>query len=124
MRDETEADGAFGGNTQQVLRSYGRRLSNILNEIADLQDDAKQVRAEAKADGYEVKVLNKVIQELRRGEDYRQGQLELELMLNTYRAAMDLPTTLEAAQTQAREAAEVVPDVRSRRQKDAKGEEA
>ena len=124
MRDETEADGAFGGNTQQVLRSYGRRLSNILNEIADLQDDAKQVRAEAKADGYEVKVLNKVIQELRRGEDYRQGQLELELMLNTYRAAMDLPTTLEDAQTQAREAAEVVPDVRSRRQKGAKGEEA
>jgi len=105
---------AIGGNAREQLQSYGERLTNVLNEIADLQEDAKSIRTDAKNAGFDVKALNQCVKELRKGPEYRQGQLELELVLDTYRKAMDLPTEFDAAQNQVREAAAVVPEPRKR----------
>lgn len=100
----------LGSNTaNEDLRRRATALKDKLDEIAELQEEVKQLKAEAKADGYDLKALNQVVKELRRGPDYQAAQLELELVLDTYRRAVDLPTTLEAAQEAAREAATVVP---------------
>lgn len=102
----------LGSNTaNEDLRTRAQRLRDVLDEIADKQEEAKQIRAEAKADGYDLKALNQVVKEMRRGPDYQAAQLELELVLDTYRKAVALPVTLEAAQEAAREAAAVVPSV-------------
>lgn len=93
------------------LRRRATALKEKLDEIAELQEEVKQLKAEAKADGYDLKALNQVVKELRRGPDYQAAQLELELVLDTYRKAVDLPVTLEAAQEAARDAATVVPSV-------------
>jgi len=102
----------LGSNTaNEDLKRRATALKEKLDQIADLQEEVKQLKAEAKADGYDLKALNQVVKELRRGPDYQAAQLELELVLDTYRRAVDLPTTLEAAQEAAREAATVVPSV-------------
>lgn len=91
------------------LKRRAEALSSILDQIAELQEAAKQVRSEAKADGYDLKALNQVVKELRKGADYQAGQLELELVLDTYRKAVGLPVTLDAAQEAARKEAEELP---------------
>ncbi len=97
---------ALGSNTANAeLKRRAQVISDKLDEIGELQEEVKQLRAEAKADGYDVKVLNKVVTELRRGADYQADQLELELLLDTYRTAVGLPTNLEDAQRRVREEA-------------------
>jgi len=91
------------------LKRRAEALSSILDQIAELQEDAKQIRTEAKSDGYDLKALNQVVKELRKGADYQAGQLELELVLDTYRKAVGLPVTLDAAQEAARKEAEELP---------------
>ena len=101
----------LGSNTaNEDLRRRAMAMKEKLDEIAELQEEVKQLKAEAKADGYDLKALNQVVKEMRRGPDYQAAQLELELVLDTYRRAVDLPVTLEAAQKAAREAAAVVPN--------------
>lgn len=100
----------LGSNTaNEELRRRAKALSEKLDEIAELQEEVKQIKSEAKADGYDMKALNQVVKEMRRGADYQSAQLELELVLDTYRKAVGLPTTLEAAQEAARAEAETVP---------------
>lgn len=96
-------------NSNEDLRCRAGALREKLDEIAELQEEVKQLKAEAKADGYDLKALNQVVKELRRGPDYQAAQLELELVLDTYRKAVALPVTLEDAHEAAREAATVVP---------------
>lgn len=92
------------------LRSYASRLARVLNDIADLQEDAKQIKAEVKAEGFDMKAFAQVVKEQRRGADYQAAQLELELVLDTYRKALDLPTTLEQAQAAVLAGAETLPN--------------
>lgn len=47
---------------------------------------------------------------LRKGPEFQEAQLSLELELNTYRKALGLPVTVEAAQQAAREDIESLPD--------------
>lgn len=96
----------IGKNAREAVVGYAERMQRLLDEIAERQDDIREIRAEAKADGFDVKVLNKVVQELRKGAKYQQDQLEMELVLDTYRAAAGLPTRLEDAQAAVRAGAE------------------
>lgn len=105
---------------EQELRRRADRRKTVLDDIADLQEDLKEFKKEDKADGYSEKALAQVIKEMRRGEDFQVGQLQLELELDTYRKAVGLPTTLDDAQKRAAEASASVPaaesdDTRSKR---------
>lgn len=105
---DTPAD-VTQSNSQAELRSLAKRLANVLNEIADLQEDAKQIKAEAKSSGFNPKVFNQIVKEQRRGAEYQADQLQLELELDTYRKAVGLPVTLEQAQAAVLEEAEALP---------------
>lgn len=99
-------------DTRQAREELTRRakaMSDLLDQIAELQGEVKELKAEAKADGYDMKAFGQIIKEMRRGPDFQADQLSLELVIDTYRVAVGLPTDLEAAQDAARADAAQVP---------------
>lgn len=46
------------------LKSFGQRIQNLNAERKELQDDIKEVYTEAKAAGYDTKILRHTIREL------------------------------------------------------------
>lgn len=62
------------------------------------------------ADGYTEKALAQCLKELRKGPEYQEAQLSLELELDTYRKALGLPVTLDAAQRAVIEDVETLPE--------------
>lgn len=93
------------------LKRRAERRVQLMNDIAELQEELKQLKAEDKADGYNEKALGNVIKSLRKDASWHAAQLELELELETYRKAVGLPTDIEEAQKRVREEATAVPDV-------------
>ena len=91
------------------FRRRAEEMSRVLDEIAELHDRIKELRAAAKSDGYDLKAFAQVVKEMRRGAEYQADQLQLELVLDTYRRAVDLPVDLEVAQQRAAAAAEALP---------------
>ena len=80
----------IGDNGQ--LRAYVERIERIETGIVEAQEDRKEVYAEAKSSGYDVKILRKLI--ALRKQDSAKLREEQEL-LSTYMAALgmlaDLP---------------------------------
>ena len=101
---------AMGGNANADLKGRAQEMAGVLDEIAEAQERAKEIRADAKAEGYDMKAFGQVVKELRRGAAYSCDQLELELVLDTYRRGVGLPVTLEDAQQRAREEAGELPE--------------
>lgn len=105
---------ALGGNlVNEELQRRADNASSLLDQIAELQADLKIIYAKAKEDGYDMKAFRQIIKELRKGPEFQQAQLELELVLDTYRRGVGLPVTLDEAQKAAREDAEAVPEPKS-----------
>lgn len=96
-------DGKGASNTGAELRRRAERRVGLLDQIGELQEELKLAKAEDKADGFTEKALAQVVKELRRGAEYQADVLQLELELDTYRAAVGLPRTLEDAQRQVAE---------------------
>ena len=96
------------------LQSYARQMAEALDEQAQAAARVKEIKAEVKEEGFNLKAFNQAVKELRKGAKYQAAQLELELEMDTYRAAVGLPTTLEDAQERARKEAEAVPEKRKR----------
>lgn len=109
MSDETGRL-VLGGNAAEAFRRRVQDISDKLDEIAELQDEVKDLKKDLKTDGYDAKAVNKVLRELRLGPEKIASQLELELVLDTYRHAVGLPTDLETAQKLAKEAAGDLPE--------------
>jgi len=107
MSDETVT---LGANANADLKGRAEELAGVLDDIAELQDRAKEIKSDAKAEGYDMKVFNQVVKEKRRGASYQCSQLEMELVLDTYRSALGLPVTLEDAQKRAAEDAGELPE--------------
>lgn len=95
--------------TDPELQRRASRRVDVLDRIAELQEELKTFKAEDKSDGYDEKALAKCIKELRQGPEHQAAQLELELVLDTYRRNLGLPTTLEDAQQRVADAAVSVP---------------
>lgn len=112
MAADTET---LGNNAAARLKHIAERWVRLLDEIADLQEDLKQVKAEAKADGYDMKALAQTIKDFRKDEDGRAAQIELHAVTNTYRRALGLPTELDEAFTAARDATGEVATATQRR---------
>ena len=77
------------------LKSFGQRIQKLNAERKELQDDIKEVYAEAKGNGFDTKILRKVI--ALRKKDVAERQEE-ESMIDVYLAALGAPVTREAAE--------------------------
>jgi len=67
------------------LKAFVERLENLENEKKAIQQDIAEVLKEAKMDGFEPKILKKVLA-LRRMEPEERERIEL--MIATYMAAL------------------------------------
>lgn len=77
----------IGGNSAAQLRQYVERIERLNEEKKGIQDDIKDVYLEAKAVGFDAKVLRKVIQIRAQKPDDRR---EFEAVLETYLVALGI----------------------------------
>jgi uncharacterized protein (UPF0335 family) len=77
------------------IRSFVERIEHIEEEIKALNEGKKEVFAEAKGDGFDVKVLKEILRLRKQDKDERD---EHETLLDLYLRAME---SAEPAQAQA-----------------------
>jgi uncharacterized protein (UPF0335 family) len=93
---KAKADKASRGHNSVAagqLRSFVERIERLEEEKKAIADDIKDVKGEAKAHGFDVKVLNKVIAIRKQDQAERQEQ---EALLDLYLGALGM-TPLERA---------------------------
>ncbi len=69
------------------LKQYVNRIERLESDKADIADDIKQVFDEAKANGFDTKVMKQVMKLKKLDKD---SLAEQEAMLDLYRAALDV----------------------------------
>jgi uncharacterized protein (UPF0335 family) len=85
-----------GGVAGDQLRAFVERIERIEEDIRGLNDDKKAIYAEAKAEGFDVKILREVIRLRKQDQDERDEQQSLlEIYLHALETARP---TLEAAE--------------------------
>lgn len=77
----------LSGQAQTQLKSFVERIENLNKEKADIGADAKEVFAEAKGQGFDTKILRKVIR--LRAQDTVKRQEE-EALVDLYLSALGL----------------------------------
>jgi uncharacterized protein (UPF0335 family) len=81
---ETMSDTAgIAGNR---IRSFVERIEQLEAEIQELNESKKEVFAEAKGEGFDVKILKEIIKILKQDQDERD---EHETLLDVYMRAME-----------------------------------
>jgi len=75
---------------QDQLRAFVERIERIEEEIKALNDDKREIYAEAKGNGFDTKALKIVIKERRQDHNER---MELEAVLDLYRSALGMYVT-------------------------------
>ena len=68
------------------VRSFVERVEHLEGEIAALNEDKKEVFAEAKGEGFDVKILKEIIKLRKQDQEERD---EHETLLDVYMRAMD-----------------------------------
>jgi len=96
-------------NIDAATKDIVDKWSGHLDVIAKAQGELKQLKAEAKDEGYNLKCLAQAVKEKRKGAKYQAEQLTLELELQSYRKSVGLPTDVADAQERARREAEQGP---------------
>jgi len=76
-----------GGIAADQLASYVERIERLEEEKANLMADIKEVYGEAKALGYDVKILRQIIR-LRKMEEHE--RVEQEEILEVYKRALGM----------------------------------
>ena len=76
-----------GGVAADQLRAFVERIERLEEEKKALNDDIKDVYAEAKGNGYDVKVMRQVIQMRKQDSNERQ---EAESLLDLYLHALGM----------------------------------
>ena len=95
MSDTTDTVGVAGDR----IRSIIERIERLDEEIKDLMETKKEIFAEAKGEGLDVKVLREILKLRKQDKDKRDEQ---ESLLELYLRAMDAPTPAPVAQPAAR----------------------
>jgi len=75
------------GETDKRLRSFIERVERLEAEKAELSEDIKEVMGEAKANGYDPKIMRKILRLLKMDTEKRR---EEETVLELYKAAIGL----------------------------------
>ncbi len=86
---------ATGHNANAQLRSIVERIEHLESEKKDIADDIRDVYAEAKGNGYDVKALRAVIR-LRKQD--AAARAEHEALLDTYKLALGMLADLPLGQ--------------------------
>ncbi|TDH35864.1 DUF2312 domain-containing protein [Pseudohoeflea suaedae] len=76
-----------GGVARDQLRAFVERIERLEEEKKTISDDIKDVYGEAKAMGYDVKVMRKVVAIRKQDQNER---LEHEAILDTYLHALGM----------------------------------
>jgi uncharacterized protein (UPF0335 family) len=76
------------------IRAFVERIENLDNEIQELNEQKKEVFAEAKGDGFDVKILREIVKLRKQDEEERD---ERESMLDLYMRAMEQAAPEKAA---------------------------
>lgn len=84
--DTTESPYIGGINASQ-LESFVNRLENLEEEKANLSADIREIFAEAKAQGYDIKILRQILKLRKMEEDDRDEQ---ETLLDVYKRALGM----------------------------------
>ena len=71
----------------QQLRQYFERIERLEEEKKGIADDIRDTYAEAKADGYEPKIMRQIVKLRKMNPHDRQ---EMEAMIDAYKAALGL----------------------------------
>ncbi len=87
-----------GGITAGQLRSYIERVERLEEEKAEIAANVREVFAEAKANGFDTKVMRQVIK-LRKMEP--QDRAEQESLLDLYLRALGMAPDFEPAEPSA-----------------------
>jgi uncharacterized protein (UPF0335 family) len=83
LRDDTRAKAA--GIAGDVLRAYIERIERLEEEKRTLASDVREIYSEAKGNGFEPKIMRKLVSLRRLSPADRDEQ---EALLETYRAAV------------------------------------
>jgi uncharacterized protein (UPF0335 family) len=76
------------------IRAFVERIENLDGEIQELNEQKKEVFAEAKGDGFDVKILKEIVKLRKQDEEERD---ERESMLDLYMRAMEQAAPEKAA---------------------------
>lgn len=76
------------------IRSFVERVENIDAELQELNEQKKEIFAEAKGEGFDVKILKEIIKLRKQDKDERD---EREGLLDLYMRAMDTAPEEKAA---------------------------
>ena len=76
------------------IRAFVERIENLDHEIQELNEQKKEVFAEAKGDGFDVKILREIVKLRKQDEEERD---ERESMLDLYMRAMEQAVPEEKA---------------------------
>jgi uncharacterized protein (UPF0335 family) len=68
------------------IRAFVERIENLDTELAELNEQKKEVFAEAKGEGFDVKILKEIIKLRKQDQDERD---ERETLLDLYMRAME-----------------------------------
>lgn len=88
--DDDEGDNDHGVAADQ-LKSFVERIERLEEEKQTIADDIKDVYAEAKGNGFDVKILRMVIRIRKQDKSERE---EMEAMLNLYLEALGMFNSL------------------------------
>ncbi|WPZ35226.1 DUF2312 domain-containing protein [Thalassobaculum sp. OXR-137] len=84
----SEKDSPYiGGINAGQLESFIQRIENLEEEKANLAADIREIFAEAKAQGYDVKIMRQILKLRKMEEDDRD---ELETLLEVYKRALGM----------------------------------
>jgi uncharacterized protein (UPF0335 family) len=83
-----------GGVAGDQLRAFVERIEHIEEEIKGLTEDKKEVFAEAKGEGFDVKILKEVIRIRKQDQEERQ---EHESLLEVYLHALGTSEPMKEA---------------------------
>jgi uncharacterized protein (UPF0335 family) len=76
------------------IRAFVERIENIDSEIQELNEQKKEVFAEAKGDGFDIKILKEIVKLRKQDAEERD---ERESMLDLYMRAMEQATPEKVA---------------------------
>src|SRR3954452_24954796 len=83
----TDEPSDVGGVAGAQLKSFIERIERLMEEIKGLQDDVKDIYAEAKGNGFDVKVMRKIVALRKRDAAERE---EEETILDLYLQALGM----------------------------------
>lgn len=78
---------SFDSTAGKQMRAFIERIENMNEEIASLTADRKEIYAEAKGNGFDTKILRKIVAERKQDANERAEQ---EALLDLYRSALGM----------------------------------